>query len=648
MRDEILKLLEPIEGPNPAGTYLRDDPGEDGLTIYDKLKKARTEEVDSLTGDRTPPDYRLAEKIATEALGTQSKDLQLAAWLTEALIKRDGIAGLRDGLELMNGLLERYWDQVYPELEDGDAEMRAMPLNWVGDYLDIPVKFAPLNEQGHGYFEYQEALSIGYEEEAGADPAKRSARSEAVAAGKPTLEEFDKGFQATVKHWYKQLVADIEGSVSTLDELDGLGAEKFGSDAPSYTKLRNALDDVRGVAAQLLAKKLEIDPDPIEPEPVEAEPAAVPGTAATPEAQGLSAEPTSREDAAAHIAAAARFLQREDPTNPAPYLMLRGFRWGELRSSGSEVDPKALAAPPTNTRTRLKGLLLDEKWSELLAAGESVMATAHGRGWLDLQRYILTALEALGSEYEYVASAIRGALVEFLRDVPDLPQLTLMDDTPTANAETRSWLREVLAASVAGGDQPITIADDDELEIVSAAAPRAARTASDRAAALAKSGQHQKAIQLLMSRSEQEKCNRDKFLRRTEAADIMVNTGHEAVALPILRDLSGMIDAHDLEKWETGETVARPLSLLYRCMQTMDPDSESAQDDLYKRICRLDPLKAISYPGENAGSMSAQPEQTSSAPATTPAAEPAESEPEEDDDSGAVDATALLNRLGDS
>ena len=184
MRDEILKLLEPIEGPNPAGTYLRDEPGDDGLTVYDKIKKARTEVVDSLTGDRTPPDYAQVQKLAESALATKSKDIQLAAWLTEALLKRDGIAGLRDGLDLMKGLLEQYWDHLYPELEDDDAEMRAMPLNWVGDYLDVPVKFAPLNNKGHSFFEYQEAVSIGYEAESAEDDAKRNARTEAIDAGK--------------------------------------------------------------------------------------------------------------------------------------------------------------------------------------------------------------------------------------------------------------------------------------------------------------------------------------------------------------------------------------------------------------------------------------------------------------------------------
>ncbi len=644
MRDEILKFLEPIEGPNPAGNYLRDEPGDDGLTVYDKIKKARTEVVDALTGDRTQPDYAQVQKLAEAALAKQTKDLQIAVWLTEALLKRNGIEGLRDGLELVQGLLSGFWEHLHPELEDGDAEMRAMPLNWLGDYLDVPVKFAPLTNKGHGYFEYQEALSIGYESDVGDDPAKRSTRAEAIEAGKPTLEELDKAFNATPKLWYKQLVADIDGSIATLDAIDKLGAERFGSDAPSFRKLHGALTDVREIAQQFLAKKLELEPDPVEPEPIEV---ATEMPAATGAAAPLSAEPTSREGAAAHIAAAARFLQRDDPTNPASYLMLRGFRWGELRASGGEVDPRALAAPPTNVRTKLKGLLLDAKWPELLAASEGVMATPHGRGWLDLQRYVFTALEGLGDEYNNVANAIRGALVELLSDLPELPQLTLMDDTPTANSETRAWLRQLIAASPAVGERTAGVAEDEEPGVTPATV-RAAQTTSSRAAALVRSGQLQKAIQILMSQAEQEKCARDRFLRRTEAADIMVGTGHESVAVPILRDLAAKIDEHNLETWEAGDTVARPLSLLHRCMQALGTESESEQQELYLRICRLDPLRAIGFPGQKTNSTGPQSSRPYGAGPAAPRAEPSGSQAESDDSSGAIDASALLDQLGNS
>ena len=42
------------------------------------------------------------------------KDLEIAAWLTEALLRDGGLAGLAAGVGLMAGLVEAFWDELYP------------------------------------------------------------------------------------------------------------------------------------------------------------------------------------------------------------------------------------------------------------------------------------------------------------------------------------------------------------------------------------------------------------------------------------------------------------------------------------------------------------------------------------------------------
>src|SRR5260370_40876723 len=76
------------------------------------------------------------------------------------------------------------------------------------------------------------------------------------------------------------------------------------------------------------------------------------------------------------------------------------------------------------------------------------MAMPCGRGWLDLQRYAVRALDENG--YSGIASAIRSELRSLLADLPQLPQWTLADDTPTANPETQAWLKEVAAPAQPG------------------------------------------------------------------------------------------------------------------------------------------------------------------------------------------------------
>ena len=609
------ELLDPLSGPNPAGADLRYE------AIYDEIKEARREDPDLPQGEwettRKRADWPLVIKLATDALATQTKDLQIAAWLAEALLHREGYGGFRDGLDLMRSFIERFWEHVYPVIQDGDTEFRSAPLEWVGQYLVTDVKSVPLDGSGHSFLDYKASRAIPTKEEAEADAGKQEARERALAAGKLPPEQWDEAFAATPKEWYRELVADIDGALASLEALDQLGVEKFGDLAPSYLDLRKALEEVRHTAGRLLDRKLAANPDsggetpaaatdrqemaanvtadaadagPAPPYAAE-DPMARPAKPAVPEAgagAGGGGPPRSTEDAAARLAAAARYLRGTAPADPASYLMLRGFRWGELRAGRGTLDPRLLAAPPTETRTRLKTLLLDGRWAELLDAGEEVMATPYGRGWLDLQRYALTACDGLGGEYDRLAAAVQGALLFLLADLPHLVDMTLMDDSPTANPETRAWLKERgIVTDPTDSDGPAAA-----IAARTNGRRRSGRDPFEEASEHVRAGQAERAIELLMHEAVREKSPRARFLRRSQAASIMVQSNLAAVALPILQELHEQIEQHGLENWEDGATIAQPLGLLYRCLEGLDGDA-AQRESLYQRICRLDPLLAI-------------------------------------------------------
>ena len=586
LRDD---LLAPIAGTNPGGIELRYDP------IFDKIKEARREDLDAPQGEWATTlktaDWPLVIKLAKDAIATKSKDLQIAAWLTEALARREGFPGLRSGIEVLTGLVEECWDHLYPEIDDGDAEMRAAPLEWVGTKLDVPVRRVPIDKAGHDFLQYKESRTVPTEDAANESAEKRAARDEAIANGRATPEEIDAGFNATPKAWFKALVGDIEATIGAVKALDAVSQGKFADVAPSFGRLIETLEDCLRSANSQYKRKLELEPDPVAEVPVESLDSASAGAAATSGVAStgpLAAEPTSRDDATGRIVGAARYLRQNDPYNPASYLILRGFRWGELRANGGTVNPKLLEAPATNVRTNLKGLLLDSKWPELLAASENVMGTPQGRGWIDLQRYALTACDELGSDYFPVATAIRAALRGLLTDLPGLLEMTLMDDTPTANVETRAWLRASVLQDGAGSDAPDRGGEPDDNGESRGRDPLSLATAEVRG------GRPDRAIALLMREAGRAKTSRSRFLLQAELARIMVDAGHEAVAMPILDQLIADVENHKLEDWEEGEVVAAPMALLYRVLEKTGGDPETRQS-LYLRICRLDPIQAISF-----------------------------------------------------
>ena len=580
-------LLAPIPGDNPSGTELRYEP------LYDQIKEARRDETDLPPQDGSAPkraDWPTVVKLAEGALREQTKDLQISAWLTEALLHRDGFGGLAEGLKLTKALLDTYWDTVFPELDGGDADFRAAPLNWLGIQLTLPIQRVPINSAGHDFLEYQDALDTPSKEEAESDAQKQALRDESSLMP----EDAEAGFQTTTKAWFKDLLASINASVAALDSLNECCDARFADSdptdqvPPSFADTRSTLEAVHRSVSKLLARKLELDPDPVDVSGAASDDSAGPLGVATPTA----GPPTSKEDACRRVSDAARYLREQDPTDPGPYLMVRGLRWGELRAGGHTLDPRQLAAPPTATRTKLKGLLLDGAWAQLLEAGEEVMASPFGRGWLDLQRYILSATDALGGEYEPVGLAIRGALRALLKDLPELAEATLMDDTPTANRETRGWLRDE------GLFGDFSESTEAELEVTpqrTSSGPERDGVARviQRARSESQGGRQERAIKLLQEQAAREPTHRGRFLLRTETAAIMLDAGHDAVALPILRQLhEESMTAQTLTDWEESSLVARPMALLYRCAGALQ-DSSVDRDALYLEVCRLDPVMAI-------------------------------------------------------
>ncbi|HLV85432.1 MAG TPA: type VI secretion system protein TssA [Candidatus Sulfotelmatobacter sp.] len=594
-------LLNPIPGENPSGVSLRYD------AVYDKIKEARREESQPPPGmteqDRKVSDNGLVIRLTTDLLTNKSKDLQLAAWFTEASLKQRGFSGLKDGLALCLGLLDKFWDTAYPELEDGDSQSRGAPLGFVGTKLDIPLKLTPVVEKlRYNILNYQQSRDLGYEDQAKTDDAKKS-RAAQIKEGKLTAEVFDKAFEDTPKKFYLQAEQDLDATLQILQQLKKTCDEKFGDDGPSFGPLQKALETERHLIHNLLQKKREKEPDPVEVVP-EAQAAGAEGEAAAPGAPvrtGIlisldgSSEPAERKDAIRKIAEAAAYLRKLEPHSPASYLMLRGLRWGELRAAIDLADPTKLEAPPTDLRRHLKRLLLDRKYEELLEAAENTMSLPCSRAWLDLQRFVVEACDGLGGGYEGIARAIRGELKALIIEIPQLLDATLMDETPAANAETRAWLvslTQPIPEPAAAGAAAAPAAAASSTNGLGSRWPGQPTDAYVTALQALREGKERKAFEILQQDIARKRSGRERFRRRMQLVEICASINKANVAQPILDDLAAAIENHKLDEWEDPGMVAGALSTLMK-MSTKVQADKAQQQKLFERICRLDPAQAI-------------------------------------------------------
>jgi type VI secretion system protein ImpA len=596
-------LLQPIAGDNPAGKSLRYDP------VYDKIKEARREEDDAPQGEwqreRKTADWGLVIKLSADAIAEKSKDLQLAAWLTEALLRKDGFNGLLRGLTLLRGLIAEFWDGLYPEIEDGDLELRAAPLDWVGAYLEQPIKLAPITKSGLGFFKYRESRTVGYEEQASESSSKREAFDTAKRDGKITADEFDAAVKATSSAAYAAWMQDFDSSLETLDALNDLCQEKFQDFSPSFSKLRAALEEVRNVVRGIHVKRQEAEapppqaeePEP-EPEPSPSYSASAPAAAPKPRTRAAGGiEPTTLDEVPIRLAAVAKYLRAHDAYDPAPYLMLRGYRWGETRRQGGNPHPSFVVAPTTEMRQNIRRLFTEANWGELIEAGEAAMAEPCGRAWMDLQRYLHKALEGWGCPA--ICAAIRSELKALLTDIPEITGWTFDDDTPVANNETQSWLKEITGPIEVRAPEP---APPPEPVYEPPPPPRrdpdpgveAAPDPYELAMEKVRKGRVDEAIEMLAEDIAIQQAGRDRFHSKVRFCQLCLATNRDQLALPILEELVDTIDQHRLDTWETPDSIAHPLTLFYRCLDKAGAEPALKQK-IYSRICRLDPMQALSF-----------------------------------------------------
>jgi type VI secretion system protein ImpA len=419
---DLETILAPLTGDQPVGEDLRYAP------IYDEIKEARR--ADDLLDrgdwqrDIKTSDWGSVIKLASEALSTRTKDLQIAAWLTEALVSTDGFPGLATGLQILNGFLQNYWEKVYPEMEDGDLDFRAASFEFMNDKLGVSITQIPLTDpavtQGYSFIKWQESREVGYETDTrdrygSTDYHKATAREEKIAEGKITAEDFDAAVALSSLAWYESLAADLTLSQDEAKQLDALLDDKFGSQAPSLTQLLGAIEECGRLVTRTLKDKRGREPAP---KPAAEQPSQAP---------------------------------REPEAQPKRGYIARLFKRQQGQASGTEPEGGEEMAQLEATNDGTSGPFSDSRrleaarWEEALAALETV-------GIKEALEKLLSASCSAPSVRERNRYRLLMAKLCLEADRPDLARPiveelhALIDELHLDRWESPLWIAEVLDA----------------------------------------------------------------------------------------------------------------------------------------------------------------------------------------------------------
>lgn len=332
-------LLRPISEENPSGEFLQ------YAGVYDEIREARRADDTGLDYGQWQTtlkvaDYRQVINLATAALSSQTKDLQIAAWLTEAICKQHGFPGLRDGLKLLRELEENFWETLYPEIDEGDMEGRANAIEWVDNQVSLAIKTIPLTlGQGFSYIHWDEARTFDFPENTDAsdyDEQERikNLKAQAEAENRKTGDMWRAAKAVTTRAFCEQLNFTLQQCVEELNSLDLKNEEKFDrNQMPAVREMRKTLDNIRTVVDGLLKEKREEEPD-AEDEIVEESVETVGEDGETVTVKKGPAVATgaiqSRQDALKRLSDVADYFRKAEPHSPVAYLVQRAVKWGNM------------------------------------------------------------------------------------------------------------------------------------------------------------------------------------------------------------------------------------------------------------------------------------------------------------------------------
>jgi type VI secretion system protein ImpA len=330
----LAELSAPING----------GPGEDlsFSALFDEIKEARRADPHYLTQgdwqtDLKSSDWDLTVTLAAQGLAQQSKDLMLAAWLSEGLAHTRQFAGITFGHSLMQRILEDFWPGLFPAQVDG-LEERAARLAWLNTTLAEVVGELPITQgQPFGLLRYEESRYV--ENLALQNPKAMQA---ALDEGKINAEIFQRSVALTPSEHLRLKATEIAACLEGCEQLQNVIDTLFASEAPSFAALADILLRTALLAERLLRER-GLEPNLTR----KAASSAGSDSATAPSADivlehgphssspaPLRTTPATRDEAFTLLANTAQFFKNTEPHSPVPYLIERAIKWGNMPLEG--------------------------------------------------------------------------------------------------------------------------------------------------------------------------------------------------------------------------------------------------------------------------------------------------------------------------
>jgi type VI secretion system ImpA family protein len=326
---DIDAILMPVPGADPGGPDLRYDP------VFDRIKELRRE--DDARASRgiwltklKVADYGAVIDLCSEVLARRSKDLQLACWLADAMVARDGLAGIPPGLHFIGILTDAFWPVLWPRsTPDDDEDPRQAAFAWLDAHLAERTMRTPIGDYG--------GVEVTWQDHISAQLRPASERKRSTEADPPELDNaaIEAVIDRTGDPLYVLLAQTVAVGLAALERLKTQLDRHYDGQGPSFGRTVAVLAAIAAfLRPRLLRRGIDAATGP-EPDRVtlaRGNKETKPMRETTPDDAAiiLAGPIRSREEAYRALEAVARFLEQTEPHSPVPLLVRRAIIWGRM------------------------------------------------------------------------------------------------------------------------------------------------------------------------------------------------------------------------------------------------------------------------------------------------------------------------------
>ena len=330
------KFFGPISQQAGSGASIQYD------KIYDDIKEARRGDDSSLPQGvwETPlkkSDWREVIRLCIYGIQEESKDLQLAIWMTEAATNLHGFRGFTEGIQAINLLFQNFEDTLHPQDDEDDNTGRICCIEWFFNKLTTTLSLLPLTKiseittQTYNFDYWLKSLKAAIPQD-NQDDEQQDETSHLT-----NREKFIEAFKATDSNWRTLNEEAARNSLLLLQNLEEILEELHGDEMPSASSLRNTLTELiliheryKGVKGMSVKDDQMPDSNAETQENNAINDDPSPTNTKIYHLKAQNGEIKTRTDAYEQLQNIAEFLMKIEPHSPAPYLVMRAVTWGHM------------------------------------------------------------------------------------------------------------------------------------------------------------------------------------------------------------------------------------------------------------------------------------------------------------------------------